>query len=91
LDKATSKRIVREIKKMEDRGYQFDAAEGSLSLLIKKQTGAFIEPFTLESYHVLMPKGGMKRRWPRLPLKSPWVMSRSDRAEATAHQPLIMR
>ena len=30
-----------EIKKMEDRGYQFDAAEGSLSLLIKKQTGAF--------------------------------------------------
>ena len=58
LDKATSKRIVREIKKMEDRGYQFDAAEGSLSLLIKKQTGAFIEPFNLESYHVLIAKRG---------------------------------
>jgi 2-isopropylmalate synthase len=58
LDKATSKRIVREIKKMEDSGYQFDAAEGSLSLLIKKQTGEFIEPFNLESYHVLIAKRG---------------------------------
>ena len=58
LDKATSKKIVREIKKMEDRGYQFDAAEGSLSLLIKKQTGEFVEPFNLESYHVLISKRG---------------------------------
>jgi 2-isopropylmalate synthase len=58
LDKATSKKIVREIKKMEDRGYQFDAAEGSLSLLIKKQTGEFVAPFNLESYHVLIAKRG---------------------------------
>jgi 2-isopropylmalate synthase len=58
LDKTTSKKIVREIKKMEDRGYQFDAAEGSLSLLIKKQTGEFVEPFNLESYHVLISKRG---------------------------------
>jgi 2-isopropylmalate synthase len=58
LDKVTSKKIVREIKKMEDRGYQFDAAEGSLSLLIKKQTGAFVAPFNLESYHVLIAKRG---------------------------------
>ncbi len=58
LDKATSKKIVREIKKMEDCGYQFDAAEGSLSLLIKKQTGEFVEPFNLESYHVLIAKRG---------------------------------
>jgi 2-isopropylmalate synthase len=58
LDRATSKKIVREIKKMEDRGYQFDAAEGSLSLLIKKLTGEFVEPFNLESYHVLIAKRG---------------------------------
>lgn len=58
LDKASSRRIVREIKKMEDGGYQFDAAEGSLAILIKKQTGEFVEPFNLESYHVLISKRG---------------------------------
>jgi 2-isopropylmalate synthase len=55
---ANSKRIVREIKKMENDGYQFDAADGSLSLLIKKITGEFKEPFTLESYHVMNTKTG---------------------------------
>lgn len=57
-DRTVSKKILREIKKMEDRGYQFDAAEGSLSLLIKKMTGEFVEPFNLESYHVLIAKRG---------------------------------
>ena len=51
-----SKKIVREIKKLEDRGYQFDAAEGSLELLIKKATGQFKEPFTLESFRVTTEK-----------------------------------
>jgi len=37
---------------MENQGYQFDAADGSLSLLIKKITGEFREPFTLEYFHV---------------------------------------
>lgn len=55
---ANSKKIVREIKKLENEGYQFDAAEGSLSLLIKKITGEFTEPFALESYHVLNSKTG---------------------------------
>jgi len=51
-----SERIVREIKSMEDQGYQFDAAEGSLELLIKKVTGQFEEPFQLESLRVTMEK-----------------------------------
>jgi len=51
-DDTMSKKIVNEIKKMEDQGYQFDAADGSLSLLIKKITGKFEEPFTLEYFHV---------------------------------------
>ncbi|GAG18928.1 unnamed protein product, partial [marine sediment metagenome] len=38
-----SKKIVKEIKQMEDQGYQFDAAEGSLELLMKKSTGQFSE------------------------------------------------
>ncbi|MGA9110104.1 MAG: citramalate synthase [Smithella sp.] len=50
---AISKKIVREVKLMEDRGFQFDAADGSLSLLIKKTIGEFIEPFNLETFSVI--------------------------------------
>jgi 2-isopropylmalate synthase len=41
---------------MEDHGYQFDAAEGSLELLIKKSTGQFKEPFSLLSFRVINEK-----------------------------------
>jgi len=51
-----SKKIVTEIKQMEDQGYQFDAAEGSLELLIKKSTGQFREPFSLLSLRVINEK-----------------------------------
>lgn len=51
-----SRTIVQEIKRMEDEGYQFDAAEGSLSLLIQKTTGAFREPFTLDCFNVTVHK-----------------------------------
>jgi 2-isopropylmalate synthase len=51
-----SQKIVGEIKKLEDQGYQFDAAEGSLELLIKKVSGRFEEPFTLESFRVTIEK-----------------------------------
>jgi len=51
-----SHKIVGEIKRLEDEGYQFDAAEGSLELLIKKVTGQFQEPFTLESFRVTTEK-----------------------------------
>jgi 2-isopropylmalate synthase len=53
-----SEKIVEEIKRMEDQGYQFDAAEGSLELLIKKITGQFSEPFCLESFRVTIEKNG---------------------------------
>jgi 2-isopropylmalate synthase len=51
-----SKKIVEEIKRMEDRGYQFDAAEGSLELLIKRTTGQFKVPFSLLSLRVINEK-----------------------------------
>ena len=52
----TSQKIVKKIKEMEDQGFQFDAAEGSLELLIKKVTGQFEEPFSLESFRVTIEK-----------------------------------
>ncbi|MFO7740396.1 MAG: citramalate synthase [Desulfatiglandaceae bacterium] len=51
-----SRKIVNEIKMLEDQGYQFDAAEGSLELLIKKVTGQFEDPFILESFRVTIEK-----------------------------------
>jgi len=50
---SNGKKIVQEIKNMENQGYQFEAAEGSLALLIKKATGEFREPFILESFRVI--------------------------------------
>jgi 2-isopropylmalate synthase len=55
---AVSRKIVREIKRLEDQGFQFDAADGSLSLLMKKITGAFKEPFTLQCFSVTNGKTG---------------------------------
>ncbi len=52
----TSEKIVEEIKGLEDQGYRFEAAEGSLELLIKKVTGQFEEPFRLESLRVSIEK-----------------------------------
>lgn len=57
-DEALNRRIVAEIKKLEDRGFQYDAAEGSLSLLMKKVTGVFEEPFTLMCFTVTNAKTG---------------------------------
>ncbi|MBN2060789.1 MAG: citramalate synthase [Deltaproteobacteria bacterium] len=51
-----SRDIVNKIKVMEDKGYQFDAAEGSLELLMRKVTGQFEEPFLLESFRVIVEK-----------------------------------
>jgi len=51
-----SRKIVSHIKNLEDQGYQFDAAEGSLELLFKKLTGQFEDPFTLEAFRVIIDK-----------------------------------
>jgi len=55
-ESALSRSIVQQIKQLEDEGYQFDAAEGSLKLLIQKATGQFQEPFSLECFQVLVTK-----------------------------------
>ena len=55
-DRAASRKILQVIKQMEDQGYTFDAADGSLSLLIKKATGQFEQPFELECFRVINEK-----------------------------------
>jgi 2-isopropylmalate synthase len=51
-----SKKIAKEIKELEHEGYQFDAAEGSFELLLKKLTGQFDPLFRLESFRVAIEK-----------------------------------
>ena len=48
--------IAKEIKRLEHEGYQFDAAEGSFELLLKRLTGQFKPLFELESFRVAIEK-----------------------------------
>jgi 2-isopropylmalate synthase len=56
LPDADSRRIVAEIKQMEQDGYQFDAADGSLKVLLQKLTETFRPLFELESFRVTIEK-----------------------------------
>src|SRR5437660_5616866 len=48
------KEILARIKKLEHEGYEFEAAEGSLALLIRKILKHRKPPFKIEGYHVSM-------------------------------------
>lgn len=48
--------IVSSIKELEDDGFEFDAAEGSLKLIMEKLTDQFVSHFELESFRVVVEK-----------------------------------
>ena len=48
--------IVSNIKELENDGYEFDAAEGSLKLIMEKLTDQFVPHFELESFRVMVEK-----------------------------------
>jgi 2-isopropylmalate synthase len=51
-----SRRIVAEIKQLEQDGYQFDVADGSFKILLEKLTEVFTPLFELESFRVTIEK-----------------------------------
>ncbi|MDM8515779.1 citramalate synthase [Desulfobacterales bacterium HSG16] len=51
-----SRKIVSEIKKMEQDGYQFDAADGSFRIMVEKFTKQFEPVFELKSFRVTIEK-----------------------------------
>ncbi|MBW8015592.1 MAG: citramalate synthase [Planctomycetes bacterium] len=51
-DKELAKRILKTVQKLENEGYQFEAAEASFELLVKKELGTYEPRFDLEKYHV---------------------------------------
>jgi 2-isopropylmalate synthase len=52
--------IVAEIKSMEDQGYQFDVADGSMKILLEKFTQQFEPLFELESFRISVEKDEQK-------------------------------
>lgn len=53
LDKgsAEAKRILQKVKELENTGYSFEAAGGSLELLIRRELGMYEKPFELKEFH----------------------------------------
>ena len=56
LDEATAARVVDRVKELEHRGFHYEAADGSLDLLIRRETGDYQPLFRLESWRVITEK-----------------------------------
>ncbi|MDN5347587.1 MAG: 2-isopropylmalate synthase [Clostridia bacterium] len=46
--------VIQKVKELEHQGYQFEGAEASLELLLKKATGQYRQHFEIECYKVLV-------------------------------------
>ncbi len=49
-------RVLERVKDLEHRGFQFEAADGSFELLMRKEAGSYEPLFRLESWRVLVEK-----------------------------------
>lgn len=49
-----SRRLLEQIKELENQGYQFEAAEGSFELLMRKAFNGYVEPFSLENLRLIL-------------------------------------
>src|SRR5919205_3606887 len=56
LDGRAAAKVVDQVKHLESRGYQFEAADGSFDLLIRKETGDYEPLFRLESWRAIVEK-----------------------------------
>jgi len=65
-DSETTSKIIEKLKELEFLGYQFDGAEGSFELIIKKELGQYTPFFKLINYTIVC--------------ENPRIMNTSDRA-----------
>jgi 2-isopropylmalate synthase len=56
LDEDIAARVVERVKSLEHEGFQFEAADGSLDLLIRRESGQYAPLFRLESWRVIAEK-----------------------------------
>ena len=54
IDDATTARVLERMKSLEHDGYQFEAADGSFELLLRKEAGEYEPLFRLESWRVIV-------------------------------------
>jgi 2-isopropylmalate synthase len=54
LDDAAAQRVVDRVKLLEHAGYQFEAADGSFDLLLRRESGDYEQLFRLESWRVIV-------------------------------------
>jgi 2-isopropylmalate synthase len=55
-DKAALRRVLEKVQDLENQGYQFEAAEASFQLLLRKEIGLYREFFKLDHYRVVVLK-----------------------------------
>jgi 2-isopropylmalate synthase len=53
-DKKLARKILGRVQDLENEGYQFEAADASFDLLVKKIIGTYKPAFELEKYHITM-------------------------------------
>ncbi len=54
LDDAAAARVIDRVKALEHGGYQFEAADGSFDLLLRRESGEYEPLFRLESWRVIV-------------------------------------
>jgi 2-isopropylmalate synthase len=54
LDEAAAQRAIDRVKLLEHGGYQFEAADGSFELLLRRESGEYEQLFRLESWRVIV-------------------------------------
>lgn len=72
--------LLQKIKVLEDKGYQFEAAEGSFELLLREATGDYRPFFTLKGFRVISEMEGQKK----LPCEATIKVMVDGREEHTA-------
>jgi 2-isopropylmalate synthase len=55
-DEDFARRVLERVKELEHDGFQFEAADGSLELLMRREAGGYEPLFTLESWRVTVEK-----------------------------------
>ncbi len=51
-----SKSLINKIKKLESEGYEFEAADGSFELLVKKSSGEYKKLFDVDGFRIIVEK-----------------------------------
>ena len=55
-DKATLRKVLERVQELENQGFQFEAAEASFELLLRREIGRYRKFFTLDHYRVVVLK-----------------------------------